>query len=44
MTRRLVTLRQLIEDLEADGQDFDALYVDADEVAELEEDDDEGKD
>jgi len=37
MTRRLVPLRRLIQDSEEQGEDIDALYVDPDDIVELEE-------
>ncbi len=37
MARRLVSLRQLIRDLEADGEDPANLYLDPEDVVELEE-------
>ena len=41
MTRRLVPLRRLIEDTEDQGDNPDALYVDPDDVVELEDDEQE---
>ncbi len=38
MTRRLVPLRRIIEDVEEQGRDPDDLYADPDDIAELEED------
>ena len=38
MTRRLVPLRRIVEDTEGQGEDLDSLYVDPDDIVELEED------
>ena len=37
MARRLVSLKQLVRDLEEDGKDPADLYLDPDDVVELEE-------
>lgn len=44
MPRQLVSLRQLIKDTEEQGNDPDDLYIDPDDVVELEENPDDSED
>ena len=37
MTRQLISIRQLIEDLQEEGLDLDQVFVDRDDIVELEE-------
>ena len=40
MTRRLIPLEQIIEDIEQQGGDASTLYADPDDIAEIEFDED----
>jgi hypothetical protein len=37
MTRKLVPMRRFLEDFEEGGEDPDTLYIDPDDIAEVEE-------
>ena len=38
MSRRLVTIRKIVEDAEERGEDLDTIYVDPDDIVEIDED------
>ena len=41
MARRMISVRRIIDDLEAEGRDLEQLYIDPDDIVELDQTEDE---